>query len=257
MCSYVPANVGESGEGQVYSQKDIKAAIDASIEAELPKRTKRSLAEQKKRTSWLGADADIDEDRPKSVLANCLLAVNRLWYGRRKPKTVVNRSFFFDCERDEKGYCLPRGTAKAGFSSPKEMTKAFERAKRKIDDAPVPDAKAVKKARKELKLAAQGKIRAGGEARGGSAKDRARQRYNLFKEFGGEEMGYVVCPWTGLKMHWTDDPKLNPKGYPKFERGKVFTKKQGGGYQLANLIPESFAANRARNNVPARRENLN
>jgi hypothetical protein len=66
----------------------------------------------------------------------------------------------------------------------------------------------------------------------------------------------VVCPWTGLKMHDTDDPELNPKGYPKFEQGKIFTAKQGGGYQLANLIPESFAANRARNDKPTRRENL-
>lgn len=65
-----------------------------------------------------------------------------------------------------------------------------------------------------------------------------------------------MCPWTGLKMHWTDDPKENPKGYPKFERGKIFTKVQGGGYQLPNLIPESFAANRGRGDVPLRKENL-
>ncbi len=57
-------------------------------------------------------------------------------------------------------------------------------------------------------------------------------------------------------MHWTDDPKLNPKGYPKFERGKIFTKWQGGGYQLPNLIPESKAANASRNDVPIRKENL-
>jgi hypothetical protein len=57
-------------------------------------------------------------------------------------------------------------------------------------------------------------------------------------------------------MHWTDDPEQNPHGYPTFERGKIFTKAQGGGYQLPNLIPESFAANRARNDTPVRKENL-
>ena len=136
-----------------------------------------------------------------------------------------------------------------------EHREAHAAALQKIKSAPVPSPEAVKKARAELELARQGKARAGGEARGGSAKDRKKQRANLFKQFGGLERGYVVCPWTGIKMHWTDDPKLNPKGYPKFERGKIFVKCQGGGYQLANLIPESFIANRARNDKRLRKEN--
>jgi len=128
-------------------------------------------------------------------------------------------------------------------------------AKQKIKNAPPPSPEAVAKARSELQAAKEGKGRAGGESRGGPAAARRQQRLNLFKEFGGEERGYVVCPWTGLKMHWTDDPAENPHGYPKFERGKIFVKCQGGGYQLANLIPESFAANRSRNDKRLRREN--
>jgi hypothetical protein len=82
------------------------------------------------------------------------------------------------------------------------------------------------------------------------------QRYSLFREFGGDEKGYIGCPGTGLKLHYTSDPELNPHGYPLLERGKVFLTCQGGGYELENLIPESFAANRARKDKPVRPENL-
>jgi hypothetical protein len=61
---------------------------------------------------------------------------------------------------------------------------------------------------------------------------------------------------TGIKLHWTDDPKKNPHGYPKFEQGKIFVATQGGGYQPANLLPESFEYNRRRNNALLRKENV-
>jgi len=143
---------------------------------------------------------------------------------------------------------------------PAAATKAEHRASKKIadqkiKDAPVPTKDQVVKARAELEAAKRGEIRAGGESRGGSAASRRQQRQNLFKEFGGEEKGYVVCPWTGIKMHWTDDPAINKDGLVKFERGKIFVKRQGGGYQLPNLIPESFAANRSRNDKLMRMEN--
>ena len=143
----------------------------------------------------------------------------------------------------------------ASVGSDEERAASTKLARKKIKTTPAPDEKAVAKAREELAAARRGEGRAGGEARGGSAASRRQQRRNLFKEFGGEEKGYVVCPWTGLKMHWTDDPQENPQGYPKFERGKIFVKCQGGGYQLANLIPESFAANRSRNDKRLRKEN--
>jgi len=84
----VPANVGESTKGQKRSQAEIKRALDKSIRTEMPKgrlmkdgtrrfqhpdtgrftlkRSKRTLAEQKARTSWAGADKKISKVRPKS-----------------------------------------------------------------------------------------------------------------------------------------------------------------------------------------------
>lgn len=122
----------------------------------------------------------------------------------------------------------------------------------KIKNAPVPSRREVDKARADM---ANSK-RAGGEARGGNATDRRQQRYNLFLEFGGGKRGYVVDHATGVKMHWTDEPEYNQRGYPVFERGKIFIKKQGGGYQLHNLIPELFDTNRSRGDKTVRRENL-
>jgi hypothetical protein len=96
--------------------------------------------------------------------------------------------------------------------------------------------------------------RPGGDARGNSYARRARAE-RLFEEFGGKEKGYVVCHGTGIRMHYTDDPELNPNGYPKFEQGKIFTFAQGGGYTHENLLPESFAYNRSRNDAVLRPEN--
>lgn len=141
------------------------------------------------------------------------------------------------------------------LASKEEHAESRQLAMEKIRNAPVPSKKDVKKACKEIKKARKGLGRAGGESRGGSAASRRKQRQNLFKEWGGEEKGYVVCPWTGLRMHWTNDASANPNGYPTFERGKIFTKIQGGGYQLPNLIPESFTANRSRNDTKVRSEN--
>jgi hypothetical protein len=155
-------------------------------------------------------------------------------------------------------------TSSAMYASKAEREEAARMAQEKIANAPAPSEKAVEKARRELELAKQGKGRAGGDSRGGSADDRRKQRQNLYKEFGGEEKGYVVCHVTGLKMHWADpeykgtkyDPKKeNPNGYPAFERGKIFVKEQGGGYQLPNLLPESFEANRVRGAEFVRPEN--
>lgn len=175
---------------------------------------------------------------------------------RRLPfAQVYNRSYFADCERDARGRCMPAGGGGEGYASSKEMEASVAIAKAKGEAAPVPTAEKVAKMRAALERAkTDPKARAGGDARGNSYARRARAE-KLFEEFGGNEKGYVVCPWTGLKMHYTDDPKLNPNGYPKFEQGKIFTAKQGGGYQMENLIPESFAANRSRNDTPTRQEN--
>lgn len=241
-CGFLPTNVGESKAAtkvgwqktpikQTRTQKGVEGAIKESLKAE----------GKGQKTTWPGVDVKISKARPEPFVGN---------------DGTENRSFFADCQRDSKGRCRPGGSLSSGFASGKEQEISLAVALNKIKNVPIPSRADVVKARRELRLAAKGEARAGGESRGGSAKDRRIQRHNLFKEFGGSEKGYVVCPWTGLKMHWTDDPGQNPKGYPRFERGKIFLKCQGGGYKLSNLIPESFAANRARNDVPARKENL-
>jgi hypothetical protein len=143
------------------------------------------------------------------------------------------------------------GNKRGTLASESEHREAYDQAIGKVLAAPVPTAAEVVKARKDLAEAE----RAGGDSRGGSAEDRRKQRQNLFKQFGGEERGYVVCPWTGIKMHHSDDLSKNPNNYPVFERGKIFTKHQGGAYRLKNLIPESYKANRTRNDKPIRTEN--
>lgn len=145
-----------------------------------------------------------------------------------------------------------RGVSTIEYAAPEEWAAAKAQAEAKIAAAPVPSAAEVTKAREDLATAS----RAGGDSRGGSSRDRRRQRENLFNEFGGKEKGYVVDFGTGMKMHWTEDPEINSKGYPVLERGKIFTKTQGGAYRLSNLLPESFVTNRSRNATPVRQENL-
>lgn len=67
-CVYLPANVGESTKGQIRGKQGIQSAIDESIEREIPKGSKRTLAEQKARTKWGGADTKISKKRPKSIV---------------------------------------------------------------------------------------------------------------------------------------------------------------------------------------------
>ena len=67
-CSVVPANVGESTTDQIRGKTRIRQAIDRSIKAEIPKRSKRSLARQKTLTKWAGADKRVTKKRPKSIV---------------------------------------------------------------------------------------------------------------------------------------------------------------------------------------------
>lgn len=145
------------------------------------------------------------------------------------------------------------GEATAYRATKAEYAAARKQAKAKIAAAPVPTPEAVAKAREELERAKRGEGRAGGDSRGGSAASRRQQRQNLFREFGGEKRGYCVCHGCGLKIHADED---NEGGFARLERGKIFTKKQGGGYQLPNLLPECFGCNRSRSDTPIRKENL-
>lgn len=67
-CAHIPANVGEGTKGQKHGQSAVKAARDRSIKAEIPKRSKRTVAQQKARSTWAGADTRVVKKRPVSVL---------------------------------------------------------------------------------------------------------------------------------------------------------------------------------------------
>ena len=66
-CAFRPANIGESTALQTRSKSSIDRAFDKSIKREIPKRTKRSLAQQKKISPWSGARTKIAVKRPKSI----------------------------------------------------------------------------------------------------------------------------------------------------------------------------------------------
>lgn len=85
-CAFLPAGLGEDTSGQKKSHAQVRKAIDKSIAAELPKTKKRTLAEQKKLTSWLGADKRIDKKRPKSILDGTETKIPK------KPKTVKKKA---------------------------------------------------------------------------------------------------------------------------------------------------------------------
>lgn len=65
-CAHLPANVGEPTKEQVRRKAAISDAITESLKAEKPK--KRTLAEQRTRTRWIGSDKQIAKKRPVSVL---------------------------------------------------------------------------------------------------------------------------------------------------------------------------------------------
>jgi len=105
-CSWVPSGVGESptretalGETvrQQREKKMIDRALDESIKAEAPK---RPLKEQRKRSRWIGADADISKTRPKSILDGQIANA----YNPNQPRDSNGRwgtgSGVFGAERD-------------------------------------------------------------------------------------------------------------------------------------------------------------
>ncbi len=67
-CCWTPANLGEDTKAQKRNKKAIDEAINRSIRAEIPETSKRTLADQKARSSWRGATVTIAKTRPKSIL---------------------------------------------------------------------------------------------------------------------------------------------------------------------------------------------
>ena len=134
-----------------------------------------------------------------------------------------------------------------GFASKQEWDDAVALAKQKTRDVAQPgEAEVVAGVEAAGKAKVDSKFRAGGEPYRGSVDDQRRGALELWEEWGGEERGYVVDPYTGKKLHWTTDPKVNPNGFEKFQTDKILTGVQGGGYHLDNLIPSSPVANQSR-----------
>lgn len=160
--------------------------------------------------------------------------------------SIPVHEFYNSCHGEDGRFCETHGvTHSIQKAAPSDLAATKAKVAQKIEDAPVPNAASVKRAR------ALANVSLGSQ----NSADRRRQRQNLFKEFGGEERGYVVDHASGVKMHWTNDPEQNPNQYPLFERGRIFTERQGGGYQLPNLIPELYDTNRARGDRTIRKEN--
>ncbi len=87
-CSHIPANVGESQKGQKRGKVKVQKAIDDSVRETMPKgrqvkgeglrfqnpetgrytmkTSKRTLAQQKNRSQWAGADRTVAKVRPKT-----------------------------------------------------------------------------------------------------------------------------------------------------------------------------------------------
>lgn len=160
--------------------------------------------------------------------------------------TAAITEFYNSCHAEDGRFCETHGVTHAiQKADPSDIAATKAKVTAKIAAAPVPSAASVKRAR------ALANVSLGSQ----NSADRRRQRENLFKEFGGEERGYVIDAATGIKMHWTNDPALNPNQYPLFERGRIFTERQGGSYRLENLLPELYDSNRARGDRPIRKEN--
>lgn len=98
-CAFIPANIGEDKAGQKRSKEQIDTAIDKSIKAEIPKRSKRSLAEQKRLTRTPLADKTIAKKRPVSILDKPTRPPKR---PKTPPKPRVPKESFADLVSEAK-----------------------------------------------------------------------------------------------------------------------------------------------------------
>lgn len=117
---------------------------------------------------------------------------------------------------------------------------ARARAQAKLDALPPIDPELVAKRDLEAARIARGELRAGGEHSGNSF-SRRRSRANLFREFGGAELGHAPCVHCGLPLHHEEG-----HGLPVLTRDKLRTFRDGGGYQLPNLVPACASCNASR-----------
>lgn len=90
-CSFLPANVGESAAEQLRRKSEIAAAVRKSVRAEMPKKGKRTLAQQMKLSRWAGADAK-PEAAPTSLVDEAKAAAKAAKQGQDAqgwPKEII------------------------------------------------------------------------------------------------------------------------------------------------------------------------
>jgi SPP1 gp7 family putative phage head morphogenesis protein len=223
-CAWMPANVGEDDEDQKRSAREIEAAVRDSQEA---------------------GDDDFDVEvstvRPTRNMGTQFLP--EILAGNLPPSLIEfsrlldnARSFFADCERDERGHCLPSGAGGTERVSPKELKAARDLAIAKAANAPVPTKEDVAKAQAGLAKLGANKYRRNIV---GNTTDRAKRRQHLYDEFGDGKT--CPCIYCGVKV-----------GEGTLEQDKIYTTADGGKYNTKNVIPSCSECNKKRGDVPFR-----
>ena len=105
-CVWIPANVGETGKtttrfkdpktgnivkdtiSQKRGKEQVQGAISDSIKAEIPKSSKRTLAEQKALTRWGGADVKVSKTRPNAPVPSGPQATKVSTKTKPQPKPI-------------------------------------------------------------------------------------------------------------------------------------------------------------------------
>lgn len=235
-CAWMPANVGEDDEDQKRSAKEIEAAVrdsqeagddDFDLEVSTIRPTRNTLWEQ-----LVGNSPDFDEHLFK-LYGDESLPPHLLEFSRLLDNA---RSFFADCERDEKGHCLPSGAGGEEVASPKELKAARKLAMEKAANAPVPTKEDVAKAQAGIEKLGANKYR---RNLVGNTKDRAKRRQHLYDEFGDGKT--CPCIYCGIKV-----------GEGTLEQDKIYTTAEGGKYNTKNVVPSCSECNKKRGDVPFR-----
>jgi hypothetical protein len=137
----------------------------------------------------------------------------------------------------------PAGTkANNLVASPAELKAAQSKARAKFAAAPVPTAEAIAAA--GARMDAEGADRYEANIRG-NTKDRAASRAKLVAEFSTDGGKTCPCVYCGIKL--VPEPEDGPN---TVTRDKMYTARQGGRYNLANLAPACLACNKSRSDTP-------
>lgn len=148
-----------------------------------------------------------------------------------KDPNVLNRSFFADCERDEKGRCLPGEGERVSKAT---LQKVQQLARNKARNAPLPTQQEKKEAEKGLAKLGANKYR---RNLVGNTHNRAKRREALLNEFGDGKT--CPCVYCGIRV-----------GEGTLEQDKIYTTSEGGRYRVANLVPSCASCNRSRGDIP-------